>query len=448
MHWAIYRQGNVSFEIWKLWQSMWAELSQLTTGVWECWLYAAAQNHPVVGLDFITVAGGEPFWQVRGPQMKKSATNIRLGARNRRSHVGLGVFKSKTRLVFASCGAPERCDSTWVCVPEWSAASGGWCYGSSSAYGTAAASSGEIRAGNLWGSPPENLLWIWAWAWWAWSTSGLVERPPVRTPRSSPCTARSWRSISAFTWARLKRVPKASQAVFIRPLVAMTLSSSVPAGVIASGPLLASICLNKPWACPWSLKRLPPNTWNLRAPPAQTFICIGTLFLLYAYRSYQLLCEEGKSPQTLTFMYSLCLPPSFLHTLFTLLLSLPSLQLNMDIWFIGKWSVTDHLLLVPSPAFLLPRVTKTIVHQLHIALLNYFLLCKNSQPVPGSTLRLPFLPLTPTDFAYSGCSTGPRGAVCWEVADFLGDGSSAFHMLRAYQEESHEGPLTIKSRGR
>lgn len=196
---------------------------------------------------------------VTGPQMKKSATNIKVGAQNRRSHVGLGVFISQIQLVFASCGAPERCDSTWVCGPEWSAASGGWCYGSSSAYGTAAASSGEIRAGNLWGSSPENLLWIWAWAWWAWSTSGPAECPPVRTPRSSPCTARSWRSVSAFTWALPKRVPKANQTVFIRLLGAMTLSSSVPAGVIALGPLLASICLNKSWACPWSLQTPPPT---------------------------------------------------------------------------------------------------------------------------------------------------------------------------------------------
>lgn len=353
------------------------------------------------------------------------------------------------QLVFASCGAPERCDSTWVCGPEWSAASGGWCYGSSSAYATAAASSGEIRAGNFWGSPPENLPWIWAWAWGAWSTSGPAQCPPVRTPRSSPCTARSWRSVSAFTCVWLKRVPNANQAVFIRLLGAMTLSSSVPAGVIASGPLLTSICWNKSWACPWSLQTPPPKHMEPQSTSSSDFYLYWKPFPSVRIEIISTAVRGGKkNPQTLTFMYSLCLPPSFLHTLFTLLLSLPSLQLNMDIWFIGKWSVTDHLLLVPSPAFLLPRVTKAIVHQLRIALLNYFLHGKNSRSVPGSTLRLTFLTLTPTDVAYSGCSTGPRGAVCWKVADFLRDGSSAFHMLRAYQEESHEGPLTIKSRGR
>lgn len=32
--------------------------------------------------------------------------------------------------------------------------------------------------------------------------------------------------------------------------------------------------------------------------------------------------------------------------------------------------MTDHLLLVPSPAFLLSCVTNTIIHQIRIALLN------------------------------------------------------------------------------
>lgn len=147
---------------------------------------------------------------------------------------------------------------------------------------------------------------------------------------------------------------------------------------------------------------------------------------------------EGKKPSNIN-VYVLALPSSLLHALFTLVLSLPSLQLNMDIWFIGKWSMTDHLLLVPSPAFLLPCVTKTIIHHIRIALLNDFLQCTNSRPAPGSALQLTFLALAPADFAYSGCSTGPWGSVCWKVAYFLRDGSSAFHMLRAYQEESHEG---------
>lgn len=67
--------------------------------------------------------------------------------------------------------------------------------------------------------------------------------------------------------------------------------------------------------------------------------------------------------------------------------------------------MTDHLLLVPSPAFLLPCVTKAITHQTRIALLNYFPQCKNTRVTPGSALRLSFLTLTPTDFAYH--STGP-----------------------------------------
>lgn len=110
--------------------------------------------------------------------------------------------------------------STWVCGPEWSAASGGWCCGSSSVSWTAAASSWGTRAGSLSGrfsgSPPGSLLWVWAWVWWAWSTSGPVELPPLRTPRSSLRTARSWRSEpgegllwGGFTWASLKPVQKA-----------------------------------------------------------------------------------------------------------------------------------------------------------------------------------------------------------------------------------------------
>lgn len=138
------------------------------------------------------------------------------------------------------------------------------------------------------------------------------------------------RSVSAFTWASLKLAPKLNQAVFTRLFGVMVVVSSVPAGATASGLLRVSLRLNKSWACPWSLQT--SSHQNTQAPPAQTFISIGNLFLLYTSRSYRLLCKERKkTPQTLTFMYSLCLPPSLLHALFTLLLSLPSLQLNMDI---------------------------------------------------------------------------------------------------------------------
>lgn len=48
---------------------------------------------------------------------------------------------------------------------------------------------------------------------------------------------------------------------------------------------------------------------------------------------------------------ALSLTPSLSQALFTLLLGLPSLQLNMDVWFTGRRSVTDHLPLLPSPSF-------------------------------------------------------------------------------------------------
>lgn len=89
------------------------------------------------------------------------------------------------------------------------------------------------------------------------------------------------RSVSAFTWASLKLAPKVNQAVFPRRFGVMVLFSSVPAGATASGLLLASICLNKSWAHPWSLQTSSHQHIETRAPPAQTFISIGNLFLLY-----------------------------------------------------------------------------------------------------------------------------------------------------------------------
>lgn len=143
------------------------------------------------------------------------------------------------------------------------------------------------------------------------------------------------------------------------------------------------------------------------------------------------------------------LPASLSQAVFTLALGLPSLQLNMDVWFTGRRSMTDHLRLLPSPSFqlsaiphsLTPNLAEHIVHQLQTVLHNYFLQCINIKPSPGSALQLAFLMLTPNDFAYSGDFSGPWGAICCEVASFLRDSLFAFHMLRAHQEESHEGPL-------
>lgn len=47
--------------------------------------------------------------------MKKSATNIRLGAQNRRPHVGLGVFKSKMRMRHV---APQKGATLPGCVGQ------------------------------------------------------------------------------------------------------------------------------------------------------------------------------------------------------------------------------------------------------------------------------------------------------------------------------------------
>lgn len=144
---------------------------------------------------------------------------------------------------------------------------------------------------------------------------------------------------------------------------------------------------------------------------------------------------------------ALSLTPSLSQALFTLLLGLPSLQLNMDVWFTGRRSVTDHLPLLPSPSFqlhasrptLAPNLMENIVHQLQALLHNYFLQCINIKPSLGLALTF-----TPTVFAYSGFCSGPWGAVCCEVAYFLRDSLFAFHMLWVYQEESHEGPSDYK----
>lgn len=107
----------------------------------------------------------------------------------------------------------------------------------------------------------------------------------------------------------------------------------------------------------------------------------------FCTRSYRLPREEEKkkTPSNIN-VYVLALPPSLLQALFTLALSLPSFQLNMDNWFIGKSSMMDHLLLVPSPAFLLPCVTKMVLHQIHLALFHYSLKKKKKKPTQKAPL--------------------------------------------------------------
>lgn len=107
-------------------------------------------------------------------------------------------------------------------------------------------------------------------------------------------------------------------------------------------------------------------------------------------------------------IYVLSLPPSLFHALFTLLWGLPSFQLNMDVWFTGRRSMTDHLLLLLSPSLqlspsLTPYHMKHTIHQLQTVLHNDFLQWRNMKPALGSALGLTFLTLPPTDFAYSVC---------------------------------------------
>lgn len=126
--------------------------------------------------------------------------------------------------------------------------------------------------------------------------------------------------------------------------------------------------------------------------------------------------------------------------------------------------MTDHLLQLllppasrvsasPTLPFSTPFPPKNSIHQLQNVAPGHLLQCEETQ-APGhsgplrfsasdKTLQTQAPPSTLPFF-----STAPRGAACCEVAYFLRDSLFAFHMLREYQEESHEGPLTIKSRGR
>jgi len=120
----------------------------------------------------------------------------------------------------------------------------------------------------------------------------------------------------------------------------------------------------------------------------------------------------------------------------------------------------DHLRLLPSPSFqlsaiphsLTPNLAEHIVHQLQTVLHNDFLQCINTKPSPGSALQLgltawPFLRSLQMTLHTQAIFLVPEVLFVVRLP-FSSDSLFAFHMLRAHQEESHEGPLTIKSRGR
>lgn len=229
------------------------------------------------------------------------------------------------------------------------------------------------------------------------------------------------------------------------------LGLSNPGEASSSDLVLTSSHLNKTWTCACPLqnsrqfsqrsclkKYIPKQKQNLLRVNKMTSL---TDFYLYLKANESLSClllrPRCQSCWAIDSNISvdvLSLPPSLSQALFTLLLGLPSLRLNMDVWYTGRRHMTDCLLLLFSLSFqysnllssFTPNLTEHIVHQLQTALRNYFLPeflhCINIKLSPG------LAPLTrscsdwlcilrPPLYPHPLCA--PRGAICCEVAYFL-----------------------------
>lgn len=93
-------------------------------------------------------------------------------------------------------------DSTWAYELGWSAASGGWCCGSSAAFWRAAGSFEENHEANPWGRSLGilllSLLWTWGGAEWWVDGSPLVSMAfhHITHLQSSQSSGQSWWMVS------------------------------------------------------------------------------------------------------------------------------------------------------------------------------------------------------------------------------------------------------------